>query len=187
MSLDAGTSAGRTATCVAATSRRWRTREFKLFERLTDGTRDARAPEQSFNDVDNLLMNYFTYRALKETLAQMQETDLSPGKGEYKWLYNFAASEYKNRGDEFIKKLFAEGRSDHAQRILAQRVVLLKRWRSYFNRGLGGERCQEKYEDVNLEILREQLFCSLNAEIDECVECDEATLYNKILKDSEQE
>ena len=59
--------------------------------------RDARAPEQSFNDVDNLLMNYFTFRALKETLAQMQETDLSPGKGEYKWLYNFAASEYKNR------------------------------------------------------------------------------------------
>ena len=162
-------------------------REFKLFERLTDGVRDARAPEQSFNDVDNVLMNYFTFRALKETLAQMQETDLSPGKGEYKWLYNFAASEYKNRGDEFIKKLFAEGRSDHAQRILAQRVVLLKRWRSYFNRGLGGERCQEKYEDVNLEILREQLFCSLNAEIDECVECDEATLYNKILKESEQD
>ena len=44
-------------------------REFKLFERLTDGMRDARAPEQSFNDVDNLLMNYFTFRARKKTLA----------------------------------------------------------------------------------------------------------------------
>jgi len=103
-------------------------------------------------------MNYFTYRALKETLAQMQETDVSPGKGEYKWLYTFASKEFQNRGDEFVKKLFAEGRSDHAQRILAQRVVLMRRWRSYFNRGLGGERAQEKFEAASLEILREQLF-----------------------------
>jgi len=131
-------------------------------------------------------MNYFTYRALKETLAQMQETDVSPGKGEYKWLYTFASKEFQNRGDEFVKKLFAEGRSDHAQRILAQRVVLMRRWRSYFNRGLGGERAQEKFEAASLEILREQLFCSLNATADDAT-CDEAELYNQILRDSDAE
>lgn len=109
----------------------------------------------------------------------------SPGKGEYKWLYNFAAAEYQNRGDEFITKLFAEGRSDHAQRILAQRVVLMRRWRSYFNRGLGGEKCSQKFEDKNLELLREQLFCSLNASMD--AECEEPELYKKILKDSATE
>ncbi len=205
---------------------------------MTDARVSFVARAQSFHDVDALLMNYFTFRALKETLSQMQETDLcvralagdgarsfsrassrasrrgcildtrarasedvrvtdddgfssytlysrrSPGKGEYKWLYNFAAAEYQNRGDEFIKKLFAEGRSDHAQRILAQRVVLMRRWRSYFNRGLGGEKCSEKFEDKNLELLREQLFCALNASTEEC---DEPELYKKILKDSETE
>ena len=195
---------------------------------MTDARVSFVARAQSFHDVDALLMNYFTFRALKETLSQMQETDLcvrelagdgarsfsrasprasrrgcildtrarasedirvtdddgfssytlysrrSPGKGEYKWLYNFAAAEYQNRGDEFIKKLFAEGRSDHAQRILAQRVVLMRRWRSYFNRGLGGEKCSEKFEDKNLELLREQLFCALNASPEECDEPEES-------------
>jgi hypothetical protein len=63
----------------------------------------------SFVDVDNLLVNYFTFKALKSSLAQMQETDLSPGKGEYKWLYNFASENYKNDGQKFIRALFAEG------------------------------------------------------------------------------
>lgn len=147
------------------------------------------ANAQSFGDVDALLMNYFTFRALKETLAQMQETDLSPGKGEYKWLYNFAAAEYQNRGDEFIQKLFKEGRGDHAQRILAQRVVLLKRWTSYFNRGRGSDKCYEKFESKNLELLREQLFCTVNLSEDALAtkECDEPTLYRKIIEDAEQD
>lgn len=147
------------------------------------------ATAQSFGDVDALLMNYFTFRALKETLAQMQETDLSPGKGEYKWLYNFAAAEYQNRGDEFIQKLFKEGRGDHAQRILAQRVVLLKRWTSYFNRGRGSDKCYEKFESKNLELLREQLFCTVNLSEDALAtkECDEPTLYRKIIEDAEQD
>ena len=34
----------------------------------------------SFADVDNLLVNYFTFKALKSSLAQMQETDLSREK-----------------------------------------------------------------------------------------------------------
>ncbi len=60
----------------------------------------------------------------------------------------------------------------------------MRRWRSYFNRGLGGEKCSEKFEDKNLELLREQLFCALNASTEEC---DEPELYKKILKDSETE
>ncbi len=60
----------------------------------------------------------------------------------------------------------------------------MRRWRSYFNRGLGGEKCSEKFEDKNLELLREQLFCALNASPEEC---DEPELYKKILKDSETE
>ena len=39
---------------------------------------------QTFGDVDKVLVSYFTFRALKETLAQIQETDCSPNKTEYK-------------------------------------------------------------------------------------------------------
>ena len=42
---------------------------------------------QRFADVDRVLVSYFTFRALKETLSQIQQTDLSPNKAEYKWLY----------------------------------------------------------------------------------------------------
>ena len=43
---------------------------------MTDARVSFVARTQSFHDVDALLMNYFTFRALKETLSQMQETDL---------------------------------------------------------------------------------------------------------------
>ena len=43
---------------------------------MTDTRVSFVARAQSFYDVDALLMNYFTFRALKETLSQMQETDL---------------------------------------------------------------------------------------------------------------
>ncbi len=43
---------------------------------MTDARVSFVARAQSFYDVDALLMNYFTFRALKETLSQMQETDL---------------------------------------------------------------------------------------------------------------
>ena len=42
---------------------------------MTDARVSFVARAQSFHDVDALLMNYFTFRALKETLSQMQETD----------------------------------------------------------------------------------------------------------------
>lgn len=44
----------------------------------------------TYDDVDRTLMNYMTYRALRMTLQQLQETDTSPGKQEYTWMYQFA-------------------------------------------------------------------------------------------------
>ena len=72
---------------------------------------------------------------------------------------------------------------------VAQRVVLLKRWTSYFNRGRGSDKCYEKFESKNLELLREQLFCTVNLSEDALAtkECDEPTLYRKIIEDAEQD
>ena len=63
---------------------------------------------------NKVLVSYFTFRALKDTLAQLQETDVSPGKIEYKWLYNFAAANNPNDSHAFLKKLFAE-RQDYGR------------------------------------------------------------------------
>ena len=115
----------------------------------------------SFADVDNLLVNYFTFKALKSSLAQMQETDLSPGKGEYKWLYNFASENYKNDGQKFIRALFAEGRRDHAERLIKQREDLLQRWIKRFA-DTGGLDCGVKMNRENLSLLREHMMNSVS-------------------------
>lgn len=43
-----------------------------------------------YEDVDRTLLNYMTFKALRMTLQQLQETDTTPGKQEYTWLYQFA-------------------------------------------------------------------------------------------------
>jgi len=115
----------------------------------------------SFADVDNVLINYFTFKALKSTLAQMQETDVSPGKQEYKWLYNFAAENNPNNGASFIRKLFAAGRKDHAERLIRQREDMLNRWIKMLV-ATGGADVGIKMQKNNLELLREHMMQSVS-------------------------
>ena len=112
---------------------------------------------QRFADVDRVLVSYFTFRALKETLSQIQQTDLSPNKTEYKWLYTFASENNPNDSQRFIKALFA-ARPDYGQRILAQRQSLFDDWGDHFMPQTVGK----AIEDQNLEHLRDQLFATVN-------------------------
>ena len=57
----------------------------------------------SFNDVDKHLVDYFTYKALRVVLQQLQEMDTSPGKKEYTWLYQFAVDHSVRDSRLFIK------------------------------------------------------------------------------------
>ena len=116
-----------------------------------------RTPAQRFADVDRVLVSYFTFRALKETLSQIQETDVSPNKTEYKWLYKFASENNPNDSQRFIKALFA-ARPDYGQRILAQRQSLFEQWGDHFMPQTVGK----AIEDQNLEHLRDQLFATVN-------------------------
>lgn len=118
---------------------------------------------QRFADVDRVLVSYFTFRALKETLTQIQETDVSPNKTEYKWLYEFASANNPNDSQAFIKALFAQ-RPDYGQRILAQRQSLFEQWEKSFMPASVGK----IVEDQNLEHLRDQLFATVNLS-EECL------------------
>jgi len=119
--------------------------------------RSPASTPQRFADVDRVLVSYFTFRALKETLSQIQETDLSPNKTEYKWLYKFASENNPNDSQRFIKSLFA-ARPDYGQRILAQRQSLFDEWSDHFMPQTVGK----VIEDQNLEHLRDQLFATVN-------------------------
>jgi hypothetical protein len=113
--------------------------------------------QQRFADVDRVLVSYFTFRALKETLTQIQETDVSPDKGEYKWLYEFASANNPNDSQRFVKALFA-ARPAYGSRILAQRLALFAEWEKSFMPGSVGKTIEEQ----NLEHLRNQLFATVN-------------------------
>lgn len=119
--------------------------------------RSSASSPQRFADVDRVLVSYFTFRALKETLSQIQETDLSPNKTEYKWLYKFASENNPNDSQRFIKSLFA-ARPDYGQRILAQRQSLFDEWSGHFMPQTVGN----VIEGQNLEHLRDQLFATVN-------------------------
>jgi hypothetical protein len=103
------------------------------------------------------LVSYFTFRALKETLTQIQETDVSPNKTEYKWLYQFASENNPNDSQKFIKALFG-ARPDYGQRILAQRQSIYEEWSAHFMPQTVGK----IVGDQNLEHLRDQLFATVN-------------------------
>jgi len=121
----------------------------------------------TFADVDKVLVSYFTFRALKDTLAQIQETDLSPGKRDYKWLYHFATENNPNDSEAFIKALFAQ-RQDYGQRILMQRQALFDSWQQSFVPSSAAK----VIEQQNLEHLRAHLFSTVNLSEDRLAKKD---------------
>ena len=46
--------------------------------------------DQTFDDVDTVLVKYFTFRSTQYTLAQVYEMDRSPMKSEFNWLCDFS-------------------------------------------------------------------------------------------------
>ena len=77
----------------------------------------------SFHDVDKHIVDYFTYKALRVVLEQLQEMDTSPGKLEYTWLYQFAVENSVRDSNLFIKTLLST-RPDFGERILVTRTHL---------------------------------------------------------------
>ena len=128
---------------------------------MKDGLGGDYGEETYFRDVDDLLIDFMTFKALKATLAQLFETDVSPGKGEYKWLHEFVAENSPQNGQRFVRALFDAGRSDIAERIIRQRESLLKRWIKRFVK-TKGEDVGVKMSRQNLELFREHVSNSVS-------------------------
>ena len=116
--------------------------------------------EQTFDDVDTVLVKYFTFRSTQYTLAQVYEMDRSSVKSEFNWLCDFSNEHNPSSGDAFIEALYENGKSNIASRIMENREGLLKRWLSQTSE-TNGEKLGLKMHKKNMDISRKMLTKSL--------------------------
>lgn len=116
--------------------------------------------EQTFDDVDTVLVKYFTFRSTQYTLGQVYEMDMSPMKSEFNWLCDFANEHNPSSGDAFIEALYENGKTNIASRVMENREGLLKRWLSQTTE-TNGEKLGLKMHKKNMDISRNMLTKSL--------------------------
>ena len=116
--------------------------------------------EQTFDDVDTVLVKYFTFRSTQYTLSQVYEMDMSPMKSEFNWLCDFSNEHNPSSGDAFIEALYENGKSNIASRVMENREGLLKRWLSQTSE-TNGEKLGLKMHKKNMDISRKMLMKSL--------------------------
>ena len=116
--------------------------------------------DQTFDDVDTVLVKYFTFRSTQYTLAQVYEMDRSPMKSEFNWLCDFSNEHNPSSGDAFIEALYENGKTNIASRVMENRAGLLKRWLSQTTE-TNGEKLGIKMRSKNMDISRKMLTRSL--------------------------
>jgi hypothetical protein len=116
--------------------------------------------DQTFDDVDTVLVKYFTFRSTQYTLAQVYEMDRSPMKSEFNWLCDFSNEYNPSSGDAFIEALYENGKTNIASRVMENREGLLKRWLSQTTE-TNGEKLGIKMRKKNMDISRNMLMRSL--------------------------
>ena len=116
--------------------------------------------DQTFDDVDTVLVKYFTFRSTQYTLAQVYEMDRSPMKSEFNWLCDFSNEHNPSSGDAFIEALYENGKTNIASRVMENREGLLKRWISQTTE-TNGEKLGIKMRKKNMDISRNMLMRSL--------------------------
>jgi len=116
--------------------------------------------DQTFDDVDTVLVKYFTFRSTQYTLAQVYEMDRSPMKSEFNWLCDFSNENNPSSGDVFIEALYENGKTNIASRVMENREGLLKQWLSQTSE-TNGEKLGLKMHKKNMDISRKMLMKSL--------------------------
>lgn len=104
--------------------------------------------DDTFDDVQLQLMNYFTYKAVRTVLTQLYEMNPS----NYRWFYNFVAVNKPTDGKLFLRALSKE-RQELAERVMITRLHLYGKWIKKCDHA----KMYEMISDENLTLMRERL------------------------------
>jgi len=104
--------------------------------------------EDTFDDVEKHLLDYFTYKGVKTVLAQLSE--MNPP--EYAWFYNFVVNNKPQDSKLFLRTLVKE-RQELGERVMVTRLHLFNKWVKKYNHA----QMHKAISDQNLELLRERL------------------------------
>ncbi|KAA8549753.1 hypothetical protein F0562_001229 [Nyssa sinensis] len=104
--------------------------------------------EDSFEDVKAQMLNYFTYKAVRTVLNQLYEMNPT----QYRWFYDFVASNKPGDGKRFIRTLGKE-KQDLAERVMVTRLHLYGKWVKKCDHA----EIYKEISDQNLELMRERL------------------------------
>ncbi|CAA0833467.1 Chaperonin-like RbcX protein [Striga hermonthica] len=104
--------------------------------------------EDNFEDVKKQILDYFTYKAVRTVLYQLYE--MNPPQ--YRWFYNYVASNEHGYGKSFIRNLVKE-KQELAERVMVTRLHLYAKWIKKCNH----TEMYERISDQNLELMRERL------------------------------
>ncbi|CAI9268526.1 chaperonin-like RbcX protein 2, chloroplastic [Lactuca sativa] len=104
--------------------------------------------EESFHDVKSQIFNLFTYKAVRTVMNQLYEMNPT----QYRWFYDFVASNQPIDGKRFIRVLQKE-KHELAERVMVTRLHLYGKW----VKKLDHAEMYKDFSDMNLELMRERL------------------------------
>ena len=130
--------------------------------KIIRNTSESDYSDQTFEDVNSMLVKYFTFRSVQYTMGQVYALDTSLMKLEFNWLCDFANENKPSSGDAFIEALYDEGKTELANRIMANRDGLMRQW-LYETNSTGGLDIGVEMTKHNMEVSRKQLDRSFNA------------------------
>ena len=128
--------------------------------------------DQTFEDVNTMLVKYFTFRSVQYTIGQVYETDPSLMKLEFNWLIDFANENKPSSGDPFIEALYDAGKPELANRIMTNRDGLMRQWIHEIT-STGGLDAGIAMTKHNMDLSIKQLDKSLNLAIEPSKSLDE--------------
>ncbi|KAJ7570635.1 hypothetical protein O6H91_01G129600 [Diphasiastrum complanatum] len=104
--------------------------------------------EDTFDDVDEHLLDYFTYKAVKTILAQLHE--MNPDQ--HTWFHDFVVKNKPQDGKLFLRALVKE-RRELGERVMVTRLHLFNKWVKRYKH----DNVEKAISDQNLDLLRERL------------------------------
>ncbi|CAN4121009.1 unnamed protein product [Withania somnifera] len=104
--------------------------------------------EDDFSDIKTQILNYFTYKAVRTILNQLNE--MNPPQ--YQWFNDYVTANKPHDGKRFIRNL-AKEKQELAEKVMTTRLSLYAKWIKKYDH----EEIYNRISDQNVEVMRERL------------------------------